>query len=128
MCFSATASFSARALILILVGIGVGTVAFAQARHDEKPHGVTSTGAAPAAGAVSVTPSDSTEKAIALKDGGTLILRTNGTMYHADASGKRFRMKDGVVMEAKDGSRYMMKSDAVWKQITERGTMHPNHQ
>jgi len=113
-----------NSLIAILVGVGVGTVASAQARHDEKPHGVTSTDSAPA---VSVAPSDNTEQAIALKDGGTIILRKDGTMYHANAVGKRVRMKEGVVMEAKDGSRYMMKSDAVWKQITEKGTMHPNH-
>jgi Copper resistance protein K len=116
-----------NSLIALLVGIGVGTFVFAQGRHDEKPHGVMNPGTAPAAGAVSVAPRDSTEQAIALKDGGTLILRKDGTMYHADAAGKRVRMKDGVVMEAKDGTRYMMKSDAVWKQITEKGTMHPNH-
>jgi hypothetical protein len=84
-------------------------------------------GTAPTAGAVSVAPSDSTEQVIALKDGGTLVLRKDGTMYHADAAGKRLRMKDGIVMEAKDGTHYMMKSDAVWKQITDKGTMHPNH-
>ena len=112
-----------KPLIAILVGISIGSVAFAQARHDEKPHGAMATDAVP----VSVTPSDSTEQAIALKDGGTLILRKDGTMYHANAAGKRLRMKDGVVMEAKDGTRYMMKSDAVWKQITDKGTMHPNH-
>jgi len=32
-------------------------------------------------------------------------------------------MRDGVVMEGKDGARYMMKNDAVWRQITEKGTM-----
>jgi hypothetical protein len=113
-----------NSLIALLVGIGVGTVAFAQGRHDEKPHGIMNTDAAPA---VSVAPRDSTEQAIVLKDGGTLILRKDGTMYHANAAGKRVQMKDGVVMEAKDGTHYMMKSDAVWKQISEKGTMHPNH-
>jgi hypothetical protein len=111
--------------IAILVGVGVGTVALAQGRHDEKPHGVMKADSAPA---VSIAPSDSTEQAIALNDGGTLILRKDGTMYHANAAGKRVQMKNGVVMEAKDGTRYMMKSDAVWKQISEKGTMHPNHQ
>ena len=33
-------------LTVVLVGIGVGTVASAQGRHDEKPHGVTKTEAA----------------------------------------------------------------------------------
>jgi hypothetical protein len=110
--------------IVLVAGLGLAGTASPQARHDEKPHGVMSTDSAPA---VSVVPTDSTEQAIALKDGGTLILRKDGTMYHANAAGKRVQMRDGVVMEAKDGTRYMMKNDAVWKQITEKGTMHPNH-
>lgn len=110
--------------IVFIAGWGLAGVTFAQARHDEKPHGVMNTDSAPA---VKVVPSDSTEQVITLKDGGTLILRKDGTMYHANAAGKRVRMSDGVVMEAKDGTRYMMKNDAVWQQITEKGTMHPNH-
>jgi hypothetical protein len=113
-----------NSVIAILVGVGIGTVALAQ-RHDEKPHGVMKTDSAPA---VTIAPSDSTEQAIALKDGGTLVLRKDGTMYHANAAGKRVQMKNDVVMVANDGTRYMMKSDAVWKQISEKGTMHPNHQ
>jgi hypothetical protein len=66
---------------------------------------------------------DATSQKIELKDGGTLIIQKNGTMYHADAAGNRLKMRDGVVMEGKDGARYMMKNDAVWKQITEKGTM-----
>lgn len=60
---------------------------------------------------------------IELKDGGTLIVQKNGTTYHADAAGNRVKMRDGVVMEGKDGTKYMMKNDAVWRQITEKGTM-----
>lgn len=30
-------------------------------------------------------------------------------------------------MEGQDGIHYMMKNDIVWQQITEKGTMHPNH-
>jgi hypothetical protein len=81
---------------------------------------------APAA-PMSVTPGEG-EQAIALKDGGTLILRKDGTMYHADAAGKRVLMKEGVIMEAADGAHYMMKNDIIWKQITEKGTLHPSHQ
>jgi hypothetical protein len=110
--------------IALIAGLGFAGTAFAQARHDEKPHGAMSAGSAPA---VSVAPTDSTAHAIPLKDGGTLILHKDGTMYHANAAGKRVKMRDGVVMEAKDGTRYMMKNDAVWQQITEKGTMHPNH-
>ncbi len=32
------------------------------------------------------------------------------------------------MMEAKDGTKYMMKSDAIWKTITQKGTLHPSHQ
>ena len=114
----------AIATSVTMLGLVLAGDLLAQGRHDEKPHGVMSTDAAPA---VSVVPRDSTEQAIALKDGGTLILHKDGTMYHADAAGKRVQMKDGVVIQAKGGSRYMMKSDAVWKEISEKGTMHPNH-
>jgi hypothetical protein len=110
-------------LMVVLVGIGVGAAALAQGRHDEKPHGMVKQEAAPA---VTVAPGEG-EQAIVLKDGGTIIVRKDGTMYHADAVGKRVRMRDGLVMEGKDGTRYMMKNDAIWRQITEKGTMHPNH-
>ncbi len=49
----------------------------------------------------------------------------NGTMVHIDAAGNRVHMKDGQMMEAKDGSKLMMKNNAIWKQITERGTLRP---
>ena len=29
-------------------------------------------------------------------------------------------------MEGKDGQKYLMKSDVIWKQISEKGTMAPN--
>jgi len=37
-------------------------------------------------------------------------------------------MRDGVVMEGADGTRYMMKNDVIWRTITEKGTLHPSHQ
>lgn len=106
-----------------------GCVAFAghavaQGRHDEKPHGAPA--AAPST-AKQVVPRSPDDQAIPLKNGGTLILRKDGTVYHADAAGRRVRMRDGVSMEAADGTRYMMKNDVIWKQITEKGTLHPNH-
>lgn len=61
-----------------------------------------------------------------LKDGGTIVVDKDGKTYHQDAAGKRVRMKDGVVMEGKDGQKYLHKNDVVWKQITEKGTMAPN--
>ena len=63
---------------------------------------------------------------VELKDGGTIVIDKDGKTYHADAAGKRVRMKDGVVMEGKDGHRYLHKNDVIWKQITEKGTMAPN--
>lgn len=62
---------------------------------------------------------------IELKDGGKLVLDKDGKTYHTDAKGKRVRMKDGVVMEGKDGAKYLMKNDAIWKDITNRGTAGP---
>ena len=63
---------------------------------------------------------------VALKDGGAITIDKDGKTYHTDAAGKRVRMKDGVVMEGKDGANYLHKNDAIWKQITEKGTLSPN--
>lgn len=68
-----------------------------------------------------------TAKVIELTDGGTLAIAKDGTMIHTDAAGHRVKMKDGKVMEGKDGTRYMMKNGALWKTILEKGTLHPNH-
>ena len=61
-----------------------------------------------------------------LKDGGTITIDKDGHTYHVDASGKRARMKDNVVMEGKDGTKYLHKNDAIWQQIVTKGTMAPN--
>ena len=63
---------------------------------------------------------------IELKDGGKLILKEDKTMVHVTPTGKRSRMKDGKPMQAADGSMVMMKNNAVWKTITEKGTLNPN--
>ncbi len=116
------------ATITIAAALGLASPGFAQTRHDEKPHGM----AAPSSGTPpaqpSVSPSDPSDQTILLKDGGTLILKNDGTGYHADAKGRRVRMKDGVMMESTDGTKYMMKNDAIWKAITQKGTLHPSHQ
>jgi hypothetical protein len=65
-------------------------------------------------------------RVVELADGGSITLDKDGKTYHVDAAGKRVRMKDGVVMTGKDGAKYMHKNDAVWKQITEKGTLGPN--
>ena len=64
---------------------------------------------------------------IELKDGGKVTVQKDGTMVHIDAAGNRVKMRDGVAMQAKDGSTIMMKNNAIWKQITEHGTLKPGH-
>jgi hypothetical protein len=64
---------------------------------------------------------------IELKDGGRIVMEKGKTMIHMDAAGNRVRMKDGKIMEAKDGSKLMMKNNAIWKTITEHGTLKPGH-
>ena len=64
---------------------------------------------------------------IDLKDGGKIMVEKSGTMVHMDAAGKRVRMKDGKMMMGKDGSMLMMKNNAIWKTITEHGTLKPGH-
>ena len=64
---------------------------------------------------------------IELKDGGKIVIEKSGTMAHMDAAGKRVKMKDGQVMTGKDGSKLMMKNNAIWKTISEHGTLKPGH-
>lgn len=65
------------------------------------------------------------EQTIELKDGGKVMVQKDGTMVHIDAAGNRVKMRDNVVMEAKDGTKFMMKNNALWKQIIEKGTLNP---
>lgn len=118
----------ATAIFAVAAALGFATDGFAQARHDEKPHGMTAPSSGTSSAQPSVSPSDPSEQTILLKDGGTLILKSDGTVYHADSKGRRVRMKDGVMMEATDGTKYMMKNDAIWRAITQKGTLHPSHQ
>lgn len=66
------------------------------------------------------------KRVVELKDGGEITIDAKGYTYHVDSKGKRVRMRDGVVMEGKDGTKYLHKSDVIWKQITEKGTLSPN--
>ena len=79
-----------------------------------------------AALALAVPAAYAESQTIELKDGGKIVVDEKGKTVHLDAKGKRVRMRDGVVMEAKDGQKYAMKNDALWKQITEKGTVAPN--
>lgn len=65
------------------------------------------------------------DQVIDLKDGGTVTVQKDGSMVHVDAEGNRVRMKNGVTMVAKDGTKYVMKNNALWKTITEKGTLNP---
>ena len=64
---------------------------------------------------------------IELKDGGKIVIEERGTMIHIDAAGNRVKMRDGRVMIAKDGHKLMMKNNAIWRTITEHGTLKPGH-
>lgn len=66
-----------------------------------------------------------TARTIELKDGGKVTVQKDGTMVHIDAAGSRVKMRNGVTMEGKDGAKYVMKNNAIWKTITEKGTLNP---
>ncbi len=107
--------------VITTLGVASAPLAVAQGRHDDRPHGWT-------AATAPTTPAKVPEGGIALKEGGTLLIGRNGVTYHMDAGGHRVRMRDGQSMEAMDGATYVMKNDAVWRSITEKGTLHPTHQ
>lgn len=69
----------------------------------------------------------SKDQTIELKDGTSLVVDANGQMRHFDHQGRPILMKDGKEMEGKDGAKYMMKNDAIWKQLGLKGTLHPSH-
>lgn len=53
------------------------------------------------------------EKSIELKDGSTVYLFKDGKMGMEDKMGKAVRMKEGHVMETKDGQKVIMIGDEV---------------
>jgi hypothetical protein len=57
-------------------------------------------------------------KEIPLKDGSTLVVFKDGKMSMRDKSGKSSSMKDGMVMETKDGKVYVMKGNEIWRKTT----------
>lgn len=64
---------------------------------------------------------------IELKDGGKIVFEKQGTMAHIDAAGNRVKMRDGKVMETKDGSKILMKNNALWQTLAVHGTLKPGH-
>jgi hypothetical protein len=60
-----------------------------------------------------------TEQVIALQDGSRVVLRADGSMGHYSRSGAPVPMREGEVMIAGDGTRLLMKGDALWRQIVD---------
>lgn len=77
--------------------------------------------------AFAVEPQAVERQPIELKDGGKIMFEKQGTMVHIDAAGNRVKMRDGKVMEAKDGSKVMMKNNALWQTLAVHGTLKPGH-
>lgn len=111
-------------IVALSVGLALGANAYAQ-RHDEKPHGTPPKAAAKPA--TDVQPPAGATQTFELNDGGKIFVMKDGTMAHYNAAGNRVKMKDGQIMAAKDGSKLMMKNNAIWKTITEHGTLKPGH-
>lgn len=55
------------------------------------------------------------EKSIPLKDGSTVYIFKDGKMAMEDKNGNARRMKQGEVMETKDGQKIMMHGDEVMR-------------
>lgn len=68
-----------------------------------------------AASAFAAYPVEQVEKAIPLKNGSTVYILKDGKMGMEDKMGKAVRMKQGEVMEAKDGQKIMMHGDEVMR-------------
>ena len=58
---------------------------------------------------------EAAEKTIDLKDGSTLYIIKDGKMAMEDKFGRATRMKQGHVMETKDGQKIMMHGDEVMR-------------
>jgi hypothetical protein len=77
--------------------------------------------------AFAAEPQTAERQPIELKDGGKIMFEKQGTMVHIDAAGNRVKMRDGKVMEAKDGTKVMMKNNAIWQTLAVHGTLKPGH-
>ena len=64
------------------------------------------------------------EKSIHLKDGSTVYIFKDGKMGMEDKLGRAVRMKQGEVMEAKDGQKIMMHGDEV---VRLDSVLHKDH-
>lgn len=55
------------------------------------------------------------EKSIVLKDGSTVHIYKDGKMAMENKHGRPQHMKEGQVMETKDGQKIMMKGNEMWR-------------
>lgn len=63
-------------------------------------------------------------QSLKLKDGSILFVDKDGDMKMVDRKGDPMTMKDGVPMEAEDGSVILMKNKQLYKRVP-RGTLNP---
>jgi hypothetical protein len=61
----------------------------------------------------------SNARSIELRDGGRIVVQSDGTMVHLDAAGSPVRMKQGAAMVAKDGTRILMHDATLWSRIAD---------
>lgn len=62
-------------------------------------------------------------KSYELKDGATLFIYKDGKMGMEDQAGRTVRMKEGEVMETRDGEKIMMKGNELWR-VERRHVIH----
>lgn len=55
------------------------------------------------------------EKSFELKDGSTVYIFKDGKMGMESKTGQSAHMKEGVIMETKDGQKIMMKGNEIWR-------------
>lgn len=67
------------------------------------------------ASAFAAFPAEQVEKSIPLKNGSTVYILKDGKMAMEDKAGNAVRMKQGEVMETKDGQKIMMHGDEVMR-------------
>ena len=58
---------------------------------------------------------ETVSKQLELKDGSTVYIFEDGRMGMEDRFGRPFMMKEGHVMETKDGQKVMMMGSEVWR-------------
>lgn len=111
------------------IGLAPAAGALAQVRPTTaagRPRGRASTGSALAAlllllavvGAAAPSLA-ADERTFPLQDGSRVVLRADGSMGHYSASGAPVPMREGEEMIASDGTRLLMKGDALWRQVVD---------